>query len=196
MWMNYGPLIYPYTTCLLLILAITMMFLILENSVSFQHSTIPRLAIFYLVVLIMAAISITLSAFILAMLERGSKGRPLPAWLKKITFGRFGIRRLMCMENMTGDRTYSFLSMKQLEESQDIYSQPQGTEMTSTATTSDIYLGDISKATRIMAGKVITEDTCRRNSEEWVEFARVIDNVLFFVFVFVLVIVFASFGFK
>lgn len=102
----------------------------------------------------------------------------------------------MCMENMTGDKTYSFLSMKQLEDNQDIYSQPLGTEMKSAATTSDVYLGDISKATRIMAGKVIAEDTIKRNSEEWIEFARVIDNVLFVVFVFILVIVFASFGFK
>ncbi|KAK6189045.1 hypothetical protein SNE40_005094 [Patella caerulea] len=151
----------------------------LVDIIGVNRATLPNIAIYYAVTMVLTSLSITMSAIVTSIARQGPCRRPVPAWFSTIFLGRCGLRRWLCMDMiLPGDRFTSFSAMKQTENEftetdSDVTALKEGQELDSK---------DLPKSVRVLVGKYQSETEPRHYGSEWTEIARVVDRLLFILF--------------
>lgn len=167
---------------LLLLLCLVVLMLILENAIPFSHGSLPHIASFYVGTMVLTCFSILLSVLITNISARGTRRRPLPAWIHTIFLGRLGLRRMLCMGNYSPvDNVYSYAPRSDDAFTDDPTLDGDITHNMQSPST-DIQLREIHRCVRFMMGKMAADDSYRNVNQEWEELGHVLDRCLFLAF--------------
>lgn len=144
---------------------------------SFDHKTVPNIAIFHLITLILTSTSLLLSIFIVSI-SCGDMRKHVPAWLQRLALTDSCLRRVLCLGQYRDSKGYSsgrgggFL----LEETHETHHhEPELRTISENEVTRDV-----SESLRAIAEKM-SSDECRiKVTQDWREVGRLLDRVLFF----------------
>lgn len=175
----------------ILILTTTILVTSMSRYFPFEHSSVPRIGVFFIVTMSFAAMAVFLSTLIVSVASKGKHRRAMPAWLSQVCLGSKGLRRFLCITGTSPvNSMYSSVNSRLLEDMQepaiellpepDMDQAPGGKEMYNSTT--EAYLRSIAKSTKITAGKTVAEETFEKLNVEWQDLAKVLDRLCFIAF--------------
>ncbi|ESO92535.1 hypothetical protein LOTGIDRAFT_162441 [Lottia gigantea] len=150
----------------------------LVDVIGAKMATVPNIAIYYSVTMVLTSFSIIMSAIITCITRQEACRKHVPVWFSQIFLGRCGLRRWLCMDtSVPGDHHSAFTAMKHTENEfaetdSDVTALKEG----------DHDAKDIPKSVRVLIGKYQTQNENKGHSSEWMEIARVVDRLLFILF--------------
>ncbi|PVD23611.1 hypothetical protein C0Q70_16884 [Pomacea canaliculata] len=143
-----------------------------------SHGSVPRIAVFSVASLALTSISITMAAIVMSLASRGAVRKHVPSWLSTIFLGRCGLRRWLCMDMYPPvEQQPPFLNLKHGSETVDA-----DADASSLKGGDSLEAREVTRSTRLIPGR-FPADRCLPQGGEWREIARVIDRLLFLVFV-------------
>ncbi|XP_071084850.1 neuronal acetylcholine receptor subunit alpha-10-like [Haliotis cracherodii] len=166
---------------MLMIIGLILLISVLAEAIPLNHSSTPRVGLFYLITLTLICFSMILSILVSNLSVRGARRRPLPQWLQKACLSRNGLRRILCIDKYS---PVDNLFAETLRETEDMSTHgqpevPREREMDSVHTSE---MKDVCKYLRYICGKMSAEDSYKNVNQDWEELARVVDRVLFVIF--------------
>ncbi|XP_033759907.1 neuronal acetylcholine receptor subunit beta-3-like isoform X2 [Pecten maximus] len=177
---NYG---------MLLLMTMTVMLIVFQEAVPFDHATIPVIVVFYFAIFVLQFFSILCCVLTGNLRHRGARRKPLPAWLGSLCIQSRGLRRCLCLDSNfpVFQEPDTPMNIRLLEESQDL-AQDTGLDNVDIAVTEE-HFRDVANNTKIMAGKVIRESTYEKLARDWQEVGRCLDRIFFLLFLLLIIIV-------
>ncbi|XP_069105359.1 neuronal acetylcholine receptor subunit alpha-10-like [Argopecten irradians] len=174
---------------MLLMLTMAVMMMIFQEAVPFDHATVPVLGVYYLAMFILQFFSILCCTFTGNLRDRGTRRKPIPAWLASLCLHSRGIRRCLCLDSNFPlfQEPDTAMDIRLLEETQDI-THDTGLDHVDIAS-SDDHFRDVANHTKIMAGKITRESTYEKLARDWQEISRCLDRIFFVLFVLLIFIV-------
>ncbi|KAK7502267.1 hypothetical protein BaRGS_00006631 [Batillaria attramentaria] len=143
-----------------------------------NHGSVPSIAIFSIASLALTSISIIMAALVMSLASRGAIAKPVPSWLSTTFLGRCGLRRWLCMDQyLPVERQPPFASLKNGNDTLEADADAASLKG------SDSEAKEITRSLRVMLGRYSAEQAVVAGGGEWREIARVVDRLLFVVFV-------------
>ncbi|XP_046542525.1 neuronal acetylcholine receptor subunit beta-3-like [Haliotis rubra] len=166
---------------MLIIVGLVLLISVLAEAVPFNHSSTPRVGLFYLITLMLTCCSMVISVLVSNISYRGARRRSLPKWIHQACLSRNGLRRILCIDKYS---PVDNLFAETLRETEDLstHEQPEaggGREMDTVRTRE---MRDVSRYLKYICGKLSADDSYRNVNQDWEELARVVDRVLFVIF--------------
>ncbi|XP_033759908.1 neuronal acetylcholine receptor subunit beta-3-like [Pecten maximus] len=177
---NYG---------MILLMTMTVMMMVFQEAVPFDHATTPVLVVFYFAIFVLQFFSILCCVLTGNLRHRGARRKPLPAWLGSLCIRFRALRRCLCLDsNFPGfQESYTQMNIRSLEESKDL-AQDTRLDNVDIAVT-DEHFRHIANNTKIMAGKVLRKSTYEKLARDWQEVGRCLDICFFFLFLLLIIII-------
>ncbi|OWF42817.1 neuronal acetylcholine receptor subunit alpha-7-like [Mizuhopecten yessoensis] len=184
----------PDQTCrtnygMILLMTMTVLMVVLQEAVPFDHATVPVLAVFYFGIFVLQFFSILCCVLTGCLRNRGARRKALPAWLGSLCIHSRGVRRCLCLD--TDCPVYhdpdTPMNMRLIEEQQDT-AHDSGLDNVN-ITVPDDHFREVANNTKIMAGKIMRESTYDKLQRDWQEVGRCLDRIFFVIFVVVIAIV-------
>ncbi|XP_070194044.1 neuronal acetylcholine receptor subunit alpha-10-like [Littorina saxatilis] len=145
-----------------------------------NHGSVPSIAIFSIASLALTSISIVMAAFVMSLASRGYTAKPVPAWLSTTFLGRCGLRRWLCMDQyLPVERQPPFATLKNGTDN----SVEADADAASLKGSDSSDAKELTRSLRLMLGRYSAEQLVQQGGGEWPEIARVVDRLLFVVFV-------------
>ncbi|XP_041357597.1 neuronal acetylcholine receptor subunit alpha-10-like [Gigantopelta aegis] len=171
---------------LFILLCVTVLIVVLQEAIPFSHGSMPRIGVFYLSTMILTSFSIILSAIIGNLSVRGSRRRPLPAWIQSTFLSGSGLRRLLCIDQYSPVDNLFSTSLRGLEDLENTppchrHGDESGPDP-APPTRLEQQFTEMNKYLRYIVGKMAADVSYENVNQDWEEFARVLDRILFVVF--------------
>lgn len=153
---------------------------------SFDHKTVPNIAIFHLITLILTSTSLLLSIFIVSA-SSGDRKKHVPAWLQRLALNDSCLRTVLCLGQYRDSKGYSSGRGFLLEEPETHDTHHHEPELRTVS--ENEVMRDVSESLRAIAEKMSSDESRVKVTQDWREVGRLMDRVLFFLcFVTVLVL--------
>ncbi|XP_061171933.1 neuronal acetylcholine receptor subunit alpha-10-like [Saccostrea echinata] len=152
--------------------------LVFVETNTFDHTTVPNLAIFHLIILILTSISLLLSIFIISLCDDSGRRKRVPAWLQRLALNDTCLRRILCLGQYGKSIRYSNGGGGLLED-QGIHEPSHDAPEMHTVSNNDT-MRDLSESIRTISDKMISEEASARITQDWREIGRLVDRILGF----------------
>lgn len=151
---------------------------------SFDHKTVPNIAIFHLITLILTSTSLLFSIFVMSA-SSGDRRKHVPAWLQRLALNDSYLRKVLCLGKYRDSKRHSTGRGFLLEDPETHEThEPELRNVSENET-----MRDVSESLRTMTQKMASDESEVKVIQDWREVGRLMDRVLFFLcFVTVLVL--------
>ena len=111
----------------------------------------------------------------------------------QIFLGRYGLRRILCIDKYSPlDNLYAS-SMRGLEQQDDLDVGLVSDSVPASGSKLETSLAEISRYLKYMVGRLAANESYENINQDWMEFARVIDRLCFVIFFIFYIITAISF---
>lgn len=186
---------------MLIILSTTILVTGLARYFPYEHSSVPKIGIFFITSMALAAAALVISTVIAGIANKGKNRRAMPAWLSQLCLASKCLRRVLCIAGTSPvNSMYSSVNSRLLDEMQEpAIEMMSGDELEPTSdkkemqsNSSEAHLRSIAKSAKISASKYVAEESLERLNSEWQDLAQVLDRFCFVIFMILYIIIILS----